>query len=34
MQRYGFIQDELELKTLILYVLHRAACPVPFDSLS
>lgn len=34
MQRYGFIQDELELKTLILYVLHRAACPVPFESLT
>ncbi len=34
MQRHGFIQDELERKTLILYVLMRAGCPVPFESLT
>lgn len=34
MQRYGFIRSELELKTLILYVLHRAAEPVSFHSLT
>lgn len=34
MQRHGFIQDELERKTLILYVLNRAGCAVAFESLT
>ena len=34
MERYGFIQDELELKTLILYALERAALPVAFEDLT
>jgi len=34
MQRYGFIQDELERKTLILYVLRRANCAVSYENLT
>lgn len=34
MQRHGFIRSELELKTLILYVLRRAAEPIAFHFLT
>ncbi len=34
MQRHGFIRTELELKTLILYVLRRAGEPVAFHDLT
>ena len=34
MQRFGFIQDELSRKTLILYVLSRAGCAVSFEHLT
>ncbi|MBR5479239.1 MAG: DUF4364 family protein [Clostridia bacterium] len=34
MERHGFIRSELELKTLILFALRCAACPVAFDNLS
>lgn len=34
MQRHGFIRSELELKTLILYVLRRAAEPISFPFLT
>jgi len=34
MERHGFIRSELELKTLILFALKCAACPVAFEHLS
>ena len=34
MERHGFVRSELELKTLILFALRCAACPVAFDNLS
>ena len=34
MERHGFIRSELELKTLILYVLRRAIKPVAFVHLT
>lgn len=34
MQRHGFIRSELELKTLILYVLRRAKKPIAFVHLT
>jgi hypothetical protein len=34
MQRFGFVRSELEIKTLILYVLRRIAMPVRFEELT
>ena len=34
MQRHGFIHDELEQKTLILYVLAKVECAVTFENLT
>ena len=34
MERYGFIRSELEIKTLILYILRRAAMPITFEALT
>lgn len=34
MQRHGFIHDELERKTLILYVLSKVGCSVTFENLT
>ena len=29
----GFVQDELDLKVLILYIAARVIEPVPFDTI-
>ena len=33
MARFGFIQDKLEIKFLILYVAARLIEPVPFEAM-
>jgi hypothetical protein len=33
MPGYGFIQDKLEIKFLILYISARVIAPVPFDTM-
>lgn len=34
MQRYGFVRSELDIKTLILYILRRADMPITFETLT
>lgn len=33
MARHGFIQDDLDLKLLVLYIMSRAAAPITFPQL-
>ena len=33
MARFGFIQDKLEIKFLILYIMSRVIEPIPFDAV-
>ena len=33
MTRMGYIQNELDLKLLVLYIMNRVAAPIPFNQL-